>query len=72
MSTRDEKREQLVDQLTEAEKPTGRQDLISPPATAEPSDSTPVDMQRGFRIWVGFTLVGVLFVLIIAYFWLTG
>jgi ferric-dicitrate binding protein FerR (iron transport regulator) len=57
-----------VERLTKLEEPTGRQDIISPPATTEQSDPTPVDMQRGARVWLGFALVGIVFLAIIAYF----
>lgn len=57
-----------VDELSDAQKSTGRQDLISPPATAEQSDPTPVDMRRGERVWLGFALLGVIFLAIILYF----
>ena len=60
-----------VSQLSKAEEPTGRQDIVSPDATTEQSDPTPVDMQRGVRVWLGFTVVGILFLAILIYFWTT-
>ena len=57
-----------VDRLSKIEESTGRQDIISPSATTEKSDPTPVDMQRGARVWLGFTLVGIIFLAIIVYF----
>lgn len=58
-----------VERLSKAEEPTGRQDLIAPSPTTEQSDPAPVDVQRGMRLWLGFTIVGVLFVVVIIVFW---
>jgi len=60
-----------VTRLSKAEEPTGRQDIISPDATTEQSDPTRIDMKRGARVWLGFTLVGILFLAILIYFWTT-
>lgn len=63
--------EQQVERLSEAQKSTGRQDLIAPPPTTEQSDPVHIDIRRGERIWLGFTLVGTLFVAVIVYFIIT-
>lgn len=68
MSDSQTRHDAAVNRLSKIQEPTGRQDIISPPATAEPSDPTPVDMQRGARVWLGFTVVGIIFLAIIAYF----
>ena len=48
------------------EKDTGRQDIRAPEPTLEKSDPTPVDVKRGQRLWLGITLVSLIFLLIIA------
>jgi hypothetical protein len=63
--------DEQVKRLSEAQEPTGRQDLISPPPTTEKSDSTPVDVQRGMRLWVGFAALGIIFFAVIIYVWAT-
>lgn len=68
MSDSEYEREQALKRLADAEKSTGRQDLISPTPSTEPSDPTPVDMERGRHLWLGFTLLGIIFLVIIAYF----
>lgn len=72
MSTSDSAHDRTTERLAEAEKPTGRQDLIAPPATAEQSDPTPVDVRRGQRLWLGFLALSVVFVAIIAVIWATN
>lgn len=44
---------------------TGRQDVAAPAATVEKSDPTPVDEERGRRMVLGISLVGVLFLIVI-------
>jgi ferric-dicitrate binding protein FerR (iron transport regulator) len=68
MSDSQQRHDAEVDRLSKATEPTGRQDIISPDVTTEQSDPTPVDMKRGARVWLGFMLVGGLFVAIIIYF----
>jgi hypothetical protein len=55
------------------EKPVmeGRQDIQAPEANPEKSDPTPVDEKRGLRMWLGTTLVGVIFLIIIIWFIVT-
>jgi hypothetical protein len=60
-STNDPRKQPLAD----AQKDTGRQDLVAPPPTTEKSDPTPVDIRRGQRVWLGFMLVAVIFVAVI-------
>jgi hypothetical protein len=50
---------------------TGRQDEVSPPVTTEKSDSTPVDIQRGQRLWLGFSIVALIMLAVLIYFWMT-
>lgn len=44
---------------------TGRQDVAAPAATVEKSDPTPVDQERGQRLWLYIALVAVVFVAVI-------
>jgi hypothetical protein len=71
MSDAQQRRDTEVERLSKATEPTGRQDIISPDVTTEQSDPTPVDMKRGARVWIGFMLVGALFVAIIIFLWAT-
>jgi len=71
MSDSQRNQEANVKRLSKEEEATGRQDIVSPDATTEQSDPTPVDMQRGARVWLGFILVGILFLAILIYFWAT-
>lgn len=43
----------------------GRQDRNAPEPTVEKSDPTPVDVDRGQRMWLGVALVGVVFLIVI-------
>ena len=72
MSTSDPARDRTTERLEKAEKPTGRQDLIAPPPTTEPSDPTRVDVRRGQRLWLGFLAVAVVFIVIIGIIWVTN
>jgi hypothetical protein len=60
-STNDPRKQPLADAQAE----TGRQDLVAPTPTTEKSDPTPVDVGRGKRLWLGFSLVGVIFAAVI-------
>ena len=44
---------------------TGRQDVSSPAATVEKSDPTPVDQRRGQRMYLGISLIALVFVAVI-------
>jgi ferric-dicitrate binding protein FerR (iron transport regulator) len=71
MSDSQQRHDTEVEQLSKATEATGRQDIISPDVTTEQSDPTPVDMKRGAHVWVGFMLVGALFLAIIIILWAT-
>lgn len=44
----------------------GRQDIVSPEPPLEESNPIPVQQAQGQRLWLWITLVGLLFVVIIA------
>ncbi|CAN5379484.1 hypothetical protein BH09CHL1_BH09CHL1_29700 [soil metagenome] len=67
MTTPEMDNNRKVSALTDAQNSTGRQDLIAPDATTEKSDATPVDMMRGKRLWLGFSLVAIVFAAVIVY-----
>jgi len=46
---------------------TGRQDIASPDVNPAPSDPLPVDKARGTRMWLGITLIGIIFLAIILF-----